>query len=538
MSKIAATSTKDILAPRCGFGVLTAWVDHLLKCSGALGGVEPNTMETRFAGQHPPLAAVPGELFAGRYRLSRVLGQGGMAAVFDGFDTRLDRPVAIKVLHPHIAATPGMQERFAHEGRAAAGLSHPSAVGVFDAGEDRGRAFLVIERLPGTTLADAMRNGPLDAGWTVPVALDVLAALGAAHRLGMVHRDIKPGNILLTGEGRAKVADFGIAKVTGGTDLTAAGLVVGTAAYLSPEQIEGQSATAGSDLYALGVVLYEALAGQKPFGGASPLDQAHAALSGHYVGLHQLRPDLSTPLVSVVERAMAQRSEDRYSSASAMAADLRLAEPLLAEPLLAEPDATAMWSGPPPATRRRRRGRPKIFAAAAAFLTVMALALLVAALVGGSSPGRHATTAPIAPSHPAAVTPTSQATTTTTSLPSAPTTSATTAPATTAPATNTSSQASQLQAEIARLQASGQSGPAQMAAALQTVANASSGPARAIDTANAYAEAVFLRSTGQITGSQYTQATAALGGSGTATPAVPLDQNHGGAKGGAGKGGG
>ncbi|HLI23384.1 MAG TPA: protein kinase, partial [Acidimicrobiales bacterium] len=255
-----------------------------------------------------------GQVLAGRYRLGRLLGEGGMARVFDGFDGRLARPVAVKLLRPEIAAHPDMRQRFEREARAAARLSHPNVVAVYDSGEDGGVAYLVMERLPGLTLADRIRQGPVPARQVEAMGQDVLAALGAAHALRMVHRDIKPGNILLDADGRAKVADFGIAKSlqapgqedTALADLTSTGLVVGTPAYLSPERMTGHPATPQADLYALGVVMWEALTGHKPGTPGPSLGEVGAPAG----------------LVAVVQRAMQPRPEDRYQSARDMAADL------------------------------------------------------------------------------------------------------------------------------------------------------------------------------------------------------------------------
>src|SRR5436190_16841542 len=186
-----------------------------------------------------------------------------MADVYDALDLRLDRPVAVKVLRPQMAANPDVRRRFEAEARAAARLSHPNVVSVFDTGED-GMPFIVMERLPGETLADRIGRGSVDPDWLKRVAGDILLALQAAHAAGIVHRDVKPGNVLIAANGCAKVADFGIAKsmeALPGADHTATNMLVGTPAYLAPERIDGRPATAQSDLYSVGVLLYEALAG-------------------------------------------------------------------------------------------------------------------------------------------------------------------------------------------------------------------------------------------------------------------------------------
>ena len=307
----------------------------------------------------PPAAG--GRLLAGRYQLGAVLGRGGMAEVFDGFDTRLARPVAIKLLRPEIAADPAMRARFEREARAAARLSHPNVVGVYDSGEDGAVAFMVMERLPGPSLAELIASGPLDQERVVAISLDVLAALDAAHAIGLIHRDIKPGNILLDSDGRAKVSDFGIAKSvevgavddTTRPDLTQVGQVIGTPAYLAPERLAGQPATTQSDLYALGVVMYEALTGAKP-ALAAPVD------------VRRVRPDVAPGLAAVVRRALSVSPGDRYGNARDMLADLQAAD-LQAADLQGEPRPPARprsspgpWSpsprrwcrAPAPTTRR------------------------------------------------------------------------------------------------------------------------------------------------------------------------------------------
>lgn len=258
-----------------------------------------------------------------RYRVGALLGRGGMAEVYDGYDERLHRPVAVKLLQASAASDPGIRERFEVEARAAARLTHPNVVAVYDTGEDAGTPFIIMERLPGETLADRMAAGPVDAGWLRQVALDVLGALGAAHAAGIVHRDVKPGNILIGPDGHAKVADFGIAKsVEFATDATGAGLVIGTPAYLSPERVEGRPATGRSDLYSLGVVLYEALAGVKPFDGPTPVAVADAVLHAEVPPLGDARPDLDPVFVAAVERAFSREPTDRPASAEGLAAEL------------------------------------------------------------------------------------------------------------------------------------------------------------------------------------------------------------------------
>lgn len=291
---------------------------------------------------------MPGRILNGRYRLGLLLGRGGMAEVYEAHDELLARPVAVKMLRPDMAADPEVRARFEIEARSAARLHHPNVVSVFDTGEDGDDPYLVMERLPGESLADRMARGPVAPEWLRGVAGDVLAALGAAHDVGLVHRDVKPANVLLTSEGQAKVADFGIAKSaeTLGGDPTSTGLLLGTPAYLAPERIHGEPATPRSDLYSLGVVLYEALTGVKPFVGETAMAVATAIATMPTPSLEPAGagPGLDPQMIAAVERAMAKDPAQRPATAAEMAADLGLGAP---PPAAMAPDATvAMAAGP------------------------------------------------------------------------------------------------------------------------------------------------------------------------------------------------
>src|SRR5919106_4358457 len=208
------------------------------------------------------------ETVGGRYRIGRRIGSGGMGEVFAAHDLRLDREVALKLLRAHLADQDGMRKRVLAEARLAARLTHPNVVGVLDTGEQDGRPYVVMERLSGRTLRDELADGPLPPERIRDIGLQVLRALAAAHELGIVHRDDKPGNVLDAGVGTWKVADFGIAKwVHADQTLTRTGELLGSPSYLAPERIEGHEAGPASDLYAVGVFLYEALTGTKPFEG-------------------------------------------------------------------------------------------------------------------------------------------------------------------------------------------------------------------------------------------------------------------------------
>ena len=363
------------------------------------------------------LRVEPGAFVGGRYRVRGLLGSGGMADVYDATDERLERPVALKVLRPEMAVRDDIRLRFQVEARAAAGLSHPNAVAVFDTGEHEGMPYLVMERLPGDTLADCLPEGPVDTAWLCEAATGVLGALAAAHAAGIVHRDVKPGNILITADGRAKITDFGIAKSLGtgsdASDLTRTGQLVGTPAYVAPERLEGHPATPQSDLFALGVVLYEALAGSKPFQGNSPIAVARAVVDGDYVPLAAVRPDLDPRLVAVVERAMARNPEDRFAAADEMAA--ALAAPTVDPTLDAFPVGTALLATDQIAARGRMPSRPaapdyakpdyarrrRLTALAAVGLVLL---FLFALARPHPSPGQHAPARSVDTSAPSAAT--------------------------------------------------------------------------------------------------------------------------------------
>lgn len=260
---------------------------------------------------------------AGRYRLVRPLAQGAMAEVWEAHDEVLTRPVAVKLLHPHLARDEAFVERFRREAVAAARLVHPGIVATYDAGADDGVAFIVMELVRGQTLRDTLTKvGALPASVALPIAVQVADALDHAHRAGLVHRDVKPANILVTepaggGPVQVKVADFGIARMEhdeGAVALTQTGAVVGTAAYLSPEQVTGGTPDGRSDGYALGVVLYEMLCGQPPFRAETDLATALLHVRQAPPPPRDRRPAIPAPLERVVLRAMAKEPAARYQS--------------------------------------------------------------------------------------------------------------------------------------------------------------------------------------------------------------------------------
>jgi eukaryotic-like serine/threonine-protein kinase len=265
-------------------------------------------------------------VLADRYELGPVLGQGGMARVHQGVDRQLDRRVAIKVLAPPFDRDDEFVERFRREARAAAGLSHPNIVAVFDSGSDDGTHFIVTELVEGKTLADRLRDGPMPPADAVGVAVDIARALAAAHALGLIHRDIKPGNVMLLPDGRVKVVDFGIARAAGSDTLTHTGVVLGSTAYLSPEQAGGQPVDERADLYSLGCVLYEMLTGRVPFRADTPIATMYRHVNEDAPPPSTIAP-VQPELEDVVLRCLEKDPKRRFASAAELEAAL-LAVPL------------------------------------------------------------------------------------------------------------------------------------------------------------------------------------------------------------------
>ena len=311
-------------------------------------------------------------VFNGRYELHRRLGRGGMAEVSLGRDQLLDRPVAIKALFPEFATDPSFVERFRREATAAANLNHPNVVGVYDWGEAEGTYFIVMEYVDGRSLSEILRSdGPLHPDRVADVGADVAAALGFAHRNGVVHRDVKPGNVLVDNHGHVKVADFGIARaISASTDdnLTQAGTVMGTATYFSPEQARGDAVDPRSDIYSLGCVLYELVVGRPPFSGDSPVAIAYKQVHESPVPPRQVNPAVPPALEAIILKCLAKNPANRYPSAEDLRADLRrfregsgiLAEPVMAPPR--DPGATGVMAATtamaPTGAQTRTRGVP------------------------------------------------------------------------------------------------------------------------------------------------------------------------------------
>ena len=436
-------------------------------------------------------------MIGGRYRLEGLLGEGGMARVFDAFDERLERPVAVKVLRPETEALPGMRERFQQEARLAARLVHPNIVAVLDYGEAGASSYLVMERLPGSTLRDEIARGPMPPVRLVPILTETLAALAAAHKFGVLHRDIKPSNILLQDDGHAKITDFGIAKSFDGElaldpttrDLTMTGVVLGTPGYLAPERRVGEPATVRSDLYSVGAVMIEALTGH------------------HVVPGTEWDSQVPPPLRAVAAHALAPDPRDRYPSADAMidalrtrsrpdpttaplgaAAAERTAELAAGPPALR--NGTARLREPPVAAPRPKRRRRLWFAVAA--LAAAAIALLALFLVDRHTPSvPHANAA-------------SHHTTTGRHAPTA------------------DSEGSAIRRAASSLAGQGQPGDAALAAALDATAAQSPGPSRQAAADQTLVLAQVLLAGGGITYGQYQDVANVLGPTGATVPATTV----------------
>src|SRR4051812_13000251 len=266
---------------------------------------------------------VIGTLIADRFRLDEKVGAGGMSSVYRAFDPTLERWVAIKLMHRDISTDPDQLERFRREARAVASLNHPHIVTVIDAGEDDGNPFIVFEYVEGETLKERIRRlGRLPVAEAVAYAVEIARALECAHAHLLVHRDVKPQNVLIDPDGRAKVTDFGIARSLEAQGLTATGRVLGTTDYVSPEQALGHEVTAQSDIYSLGIVLYEMLTGEAPFQADTQVAVAMKHVREPLPDVQRRRPEISAALASVVERATAKETKNRYATIAEMVHDL------------------------------------------------------------------------------------------------------------------------------------------------------------------------------------------------------------------------
>jgi eukaryotic-like serine/threonine-protein kinase len=296
--------------------------------AGQLGAIDPDA-QTIIGEEAPPTPAKrawPDRSHLGdRYELREPIASGGAAIVWLAYDQHLARQVAVKLLHPHHANDATVVERFERESRSAAQLSHPNAVRIYDTGRDDDLVYLVMEHVDGPSLREVMReHGQMDPVVVAAIGEQVGSALGAAHAHGLVHRDIKPANILVASDGTVKVTDFGIAKALTGSDatLTNPGTVVGTAAYVAPEQLQDAEVDARADIYALGVVLHECLTGRPAFSGDTPTATAAMRLSHDLLPPRQLRADVPRALDDIVTRATQREPIDRYADGSVLASAL------------------------------------------------------------------------------------------------------------------------------------------------------------------------------------------------------------------------
>jgi serine/threonine-protein kinase len=339
------------------------------------------------------------EVIAGRYRLEEPLGRGSMSAVWAAHDLELDRRVAVKMLAPSAD-----RQRFEREARAAASLSHPNIVSLYDYGRaEDGRPYMVLECLTGGSLEDLLRQrAPLGEAELRRVAADVAAGLAHAHDRGLVHRDLKPANILFDAEARAKIADFGIARMGGTGTLTEAGTVLGTASYLSPEQAAGLPAGPESDVYSFGVILFRMLTGRLPFESSNAMELVRMHRDDPPPAVTQVRPGAPAVLAALATAALAKDPAARPADGRSLLAHLGGG---------GETEATGILPGPPPPPARGRRLLPAV--AAAIVLLAGGAALALALTRGGDGAGAGTTTEPLL------------------SLPSVPTAGPTTAPPTT-----------------------------------------------------------------------------------------------------------
>ncbi|CAN5919935.1 Stk1 family PASTA domain-containing Ser/Thr kinase [soil metagenome] len=271
-----------------------------------------------------PLGDVP-TLLAGRYRLRGSIGQGGMADVQRAYDEQLDREVAVKILHARYADDRNFLLRFGREAQSAASLNHPNIVSVYDAGDADGRPFIVMELVRGRSLREVTRSERITAGRATEIVGDAALALNYAHEHGLIHRDIKPGNILISNDGEVKVTDFGIARAVNAETITETAAVFGTAAYVSPEQAQGATVDRRTDVYSLGCVLYELLAGQQPFHADSPVALAYQHVSAMPMPPSHLSDEATPELDAITLKAMAKDPADRYQDARDFNADLERA---------------------------------------------------------------------------------------------------------------------------------------------------------------------------------------------------------------------
>jgi eukaryotic-like serine/threonine-protein kinase len=327
-----------------------------------------------------------GTVLSGRYRLEAKLGSGGMSTVYLARDETLDRQVAVKVMHREMSEQPDQLERFRREARAVAKLSNPNVVAVIDAGEDGGHPYIVFEYIEGENLKQRIKRlGPLDPQEALAYAIEIANGLAVAHARKLIHRDVKPQNVLIDAEGRAKVTDFGIARQLEQTGVTDTGRVLGTTDYVAPEQAMGQGADQRSDIYSLGVVLYEMLTGEVPFSADTQVGVAMKHVNEELPDVQRRRPELSAAAALVIERATSKDTAKRYGSIREMVSDLETA--LAVEAARAgstEGEATTVLKAVRP---KRRIGWRPIAGAIAVLALAGAVIAAVVVISGGGGGG-------------------------------------------------------------------------------------------------------------------------------------------------------
>lgn len=381
-----------------------------------------------------------GRVLNGRYKLNSLLGEGGMAMVYEAEDLLLGRRVAVKVLREQYASDPGFLARFQREARAAASLSHPNIVAVYDVGTEGSTQYIVMELVVGRTLKEIIQDeSPLGAARIIHLGRQICEALGYAHRNQIVHRDVKPHNILVTEDGRAKIADFGIAMALGTSSLTQSGYVVGSAHYISPEQAQGDPITSYSDVYSTGVVLYEMATGRLPFEGETSVAVALKQIQDEPAPPRRYNPRIPESLQAVILRSMAKNPHERYASGAEMAeallacarASMEATQPHLASKSRAiesERDTPPIRKGHQAQQKRSRSGWMVLVVVLAAFLcTLGSIPLGILAITNGmlggvvpspsARPAPSATSAAAAPITTASATATPRATATPTATP-------------------------------------------------------------------------------------------------------------------------
>jgi predicted Ser/Thr protein kinase len=338
---------------------------------------------------------VVGEKIAGRYEVEELVGHGGMSSVYKAHDSLLERHVALKILHEQYNGDEDFVERFKREARSVAQLQHPNIVTVIDRGEEDGRQYIIFEYIDGENLKERIvREGRLDVGEALEIALEVARGLAFAHDNGLVHRDVKPQNVLLNGDGRAKVTDFGIARTVDVDGMTQTGTVLGTSNYIAPEQASGQRVDAHSDVYSLGAVLYELLAGDVPFPGESFVAVAMKHLHEPPPNLLDVRKDIPLRVAAAVDRALEKDPEQRFPTMDAFAAEL---EACLAELDRGE-DGEATMVIPARQRAARRRKQVSRWPVAIVLLALLAIAAIVVGLLtfGTGNDGKPAASTPVA----------------------------------------------------------------------------------------------------------------------------------------------